>query len=63
MGLSSIMGTMGDESVRDINAPGFHRGIVVERAIIQRRKIQTGHAPPVLGSAPAGAVLCAHYFS
>ena len=42
IGLSSIMETMGDESVRDINAPGCHRGIVVERAIIQRREIQTG---------------------
>ena len=42
IGQSSIVETMGDESVRDINAPGCHRGIVVERAIIQWWKIQTG---------------------
>ena len=36
------METMGDESVRDVNAPRCHRGSVVERATVQWRKIQTG---------------------
>ena len=43
------METMGDDSVRDTNTPGCRRGIVVGRAIIQRRKIQTGLVLLVLG--------------